>query len=76
MSLETVTDNRILLGARNSGFRAVADIVYAIVFAGGWEDTQLSAAAQRRSPSRDGRDCRVCSLCCDGGDRAEVAKKR
>ncbi|MFA0736413.1 MAG: hypothetical protein OGMRLDGQ_002913 [Candidatus Fervidibacter sp.] len=36
MSLETVADNRVLLGARNSGFRAVADIVYAIVFAGGW----------------------------------------
>ena len=35
MSLETVADNRVLLGARNSGFRTVADIVYAIVFTGG-----------------------------------------
>jgi hypothetical protein len=57
-----------LLGARNSGFRAVADIACAIVFAGGREDAQLSAAAQWRSPSRDGRGYRVCSLCCDGGD--------
>ncbi len=36
MSFETVADNRVLLGAGNSGFRAVADIVYAILFAGSW----------------------------------------